>query len=36
MDWSGPAQKVLAGNMKSDSNKALIIPEKRKCVDVLR
>ena len=36
MKWSGPAQKFVAGNMKSDSNKALIIPEKLKCVDVLR
>ena len=35
MDWSGPAQKVLAGNMKLDSKKALIIPEKWKCVDAL-
>ena len=35
MDWGGPAQNVLAGNIKSDSNKALIIPEKWKCVDAL-
>ena len=35
--WSraAPLKNVLAGNMKSDSNKALIIPAKRKCVDAL-